>query len=66
MIKITNLGKSVRRIDDGGAWVMIPPKQSYVMKNKIASHQDFIRDSPIFKIEEVDETGKKLKKQGEQ
>jgi len=61
-IKITNLGKSIRRIDDGGAWVFLPAGKSYVLKGSIASHQLFIRDSPIFKVEEVDESGKKIKK----
>ena len=64
-LKITNVGKSIRRIDDGGTWVLLPPKQSHIMKNRIASHQLFIRDSPICKIEEVDESSKKIRKKGE-
>ena len=66
-IKITNLGKSIRKINDGGQWVFIPSKDSHIMKHDIASDQLFIKDSETFKVEEVDEEGKKIKKtKGEQ
>jgi len=51
MIKITNVGKSNRRLIDKGNWVWLRPKESHVME-RIAPSQMFIMDSPMFKIED--------------
>ena len=51
MIKITNIGKSNRRLIDKGGWVFLEPKASVVLE-RIDPSQEFIRDSKIFKIED--------------
>jgi len=58
MLKITNTGKSRRRLIDRGNWVHLEPKESVLME-RVDPSQEFIKDSKAFKIEEVDDKKKK-------
>jgi len=65
MLKITNLGKGRRRLIDKGGWVWFGPKESVIIDH-IDQSQLFIKDSKIFKIEEVSESEAKKSKKGDQ
>lgn len=60
-VKVTNIWNRRRRLLDRGNWVRLQPNESHVMK-RIDPSQEYIRESRMFKIEEVDDEGKKIKK----
>ena len=51
MIKVTNMGKRIRKLLNKGTWVYLKPKESVVME-RIDPSQEFIRTGTIFKIED--------------